>query len=86
MAVTTDPVVVINLFLCLVILVMGYSIFRKRENFSAFLIGSAFGLFGLSHLIQIIGITWIPEVTFILTRVCGYILVIAALWLFFIAD
>jgi len=86
MAVTTDPVVVINLFLCLVILVMGYGIYKRKEHFSAFLIGIAFGLFGVSHGIQLFGITQVPEVTFILTRVSGYILVIAALWLVFIAE
>lgn len=86
MAVTTDPIVVINFFLCLVILIMGSVIFKRKENFSAFLIGIAFGLFGVSHGIQLFGIVQVPEVTFILTRVCGYILVIAALWLFFITE
>lgn len=86
MEITSDPVIIINFFLCVVILVMGYIIYRKKEIFGAFLIGIAFGLFGLSHGIQIFGITWIPEVTFILTRICGYILVIAGLWLFFTAD
>lgn len=86
MAFTADPVVVINFFLCLVILVMGYVTYRRKENFSALLIGIAFGLFGLSHFTQLFGIAWIPEVTFILIRVCGYTLVIAALWLFFITE
>lgn len=84
MAVTTDPVVVINFFLCLVILVMGYITYRRKENFSALLTGIAFGLFGLSHFTQLSGITGIPEVTFILIRVCGYTLVIAALWLYLV--
>jgi hypothetical protein len=82
MAFTGDPVVVVNLLLCIVILVLGYFIYRKKENFSAFLIGIAFGMFGLSHFTQLFGITQIPEVTFILVRVVGYILVAAALWLF----
>jgi uncharacterized membrane protein YdcZ (DUF606 family) len=86
MGISADPVVGINFFLCLVILVMGYGIYTKRENFSALLIGIAFGLFGLSHLIQLFGITGIPETTFLLTRICGYILVIAALWLVFLSE
>lgn len=82
MAVIADPVVVINLLFCIVILVLGYFVYRKKENFSAFLIGIAFGMFGLSHFTQLFGLTQIPEVTFILVRACGYILVAAALWLF----
>jgi len=82
MAFTADPVVVINLLFCIVILVLGYVVYRKKENFSALLIGIAFGMFGLSHFTLLFGITQIPEVTFILVRACGYILVAAALWLF----
>jgi len=82
MAVTADPVVAINLLLCIVILVMGCAIYKKKESVSALLIGIAFGMFGLSHFTQLFGITWVPDLTFLLIRVCGYVLVIAALWLF----
>jgi hypothetical protein len=37
-------------------------------------------MFGLSHFSILTGIAY-PEFTFILLRVCGYILVAAALWL-----
>jgi len=84
MAISTDPVIIVNFLLCLVILVMGFVIYRRKENFSACMIGIAFGMFGLSHFTQLVGITSIPDVTFILIRVCGYVLVIAALWLYLI--
>ena len=83
-AFNADPVLIVNFFLCLVILVMGFLIYARKENFSACMIGVAFGMFGLSHFTQLFGIDWIPDVTFILIRVCGYILVIAALWLYLI--
>jgi len=76
----TDPVAAINLFLCIVIFVLGYLMYRRKEKISALLISIAFGMFGLSHFSVVTGIAF-PEVTFILLRICGYILVAAALWL-----
>jgi hypothetical protein len=70
----------INLILCIVIFLLGYLVYRKQERISAFLIGIAFGMFGLSHFSVLSGIAF-PDVTFILLRICGYILVAAALWL-----
>ena len=72
----------INLLLCIVIFLLGYLVYRKQEWICALLIGIAFGMFGLSHFSVLSGIAF-PEVTFILLRVCGYILVAAALWLLF---
>jgi hypothetical protein len=72
----------INLLLCIVIFLLGYLVYRKQERMSALLIGIAFGLFGLSHFSVLSGIAF-PEITFILLRICGYILVAAALWLLF---
>lgn len=75
-----DPVAAINLFLCIVIFVLGYLMYRRKEKICALLISIAFGMFGLSHFSVVTGIAF-PEVTFILLRICGYILVAAALWL-----
>jgi len=79
MAIVPDPVVIVNLILCAVILVLGYLVYRKRENIDALLIGIAFGMFGLSHLNTLLELSLFPEVTFVLLRICGYILVAAAL-------
>ena len=79
MAIVPDPVVIVNLILCSVILVLGYLVYRKRENIDALLIGIAFGMFGLSHLNTLLALSLFPEVTFVLLRICGYILVAAAL-------
>jgi hypothetical protein len=70
----------INLLLCIVVSLLGYQVYRRQEKISALLIGIAFGMFGLSHFRILAGISF-PEVTFILLRICGYILVAAALWL-----
>jgi hypothetical protein len=76
----TDPVAAINLLLCIVIFLLGCVMYRRKEKISALLIGIAFGMFGISHFSVVTGITF-PEITFILLRICGYILVAAALWL-----
>ena len=70
----------VNLILCIVIFVLGYLIYRRKEKIGALLIGIAFGMFGLSHFSVVTGIAF-PEITFILLRICGYDLVAAALWL-----
>jgi hypothetical protein len=81
MAFIPDPAVLVNLLLCGVILVLGYMVYRKRDNISALFIGVAFGMFGLSHLSTLLGQTLFPEVTFVLLRICGYMFIIAALYL-----
>ncbi len=82
MTVVPDLTSGINLLLCIVILLLGYLVYRKQEKISALLIGIAFGMFGVSHFSVLAGIA-LPEVTFILLRICGYVLVAGALWLLF---
>ena len=83
MAFIPDPVVIINLLLCIVILIFGCAAYRKSNDINALLIGIAFGLFGLSHLNTLLGLRLFPEITFVLLRLCGYILVAAALYRYF---
>ena len=82
MAAVPDPIIIINLLLCIIIFVLGFLVYRKLEKISAILISIAFGMFGLSHASVLFGLTLFPEITFILLRICAYILVAAALWLF----
>jgi hypothetical protein len=82
MTAVPDITASINLLLCIVIFLLGYMVYRRQEKISALLIGIAFGLFGLSHFSVVTGITF-PEITFILLRICGYVLVAAALWLLY---
>ena len=81
MAFIPDPVIIINLILCIVIFIFGYAAYRKSNNVNPLLIGIAFGLFGLSHLNTLLGLTLFPEITFVLLRLSGYVLVAAALYL-----
>ncbi len=81
MAFVPEPIVVLNLVLCVVILLLGYLVYRKRDITSALFIGIAFGIFGLSHLNTLFVPPLFPEVTFALLRICGYLIVAAALYL-----
>jgi hypothetical protein len=81
MAFIPEPIVVLNLVLCIVILVLGYLVYRKRNIISALFIGIAFGIFGLSHLNTLFAPPLFPDVTFALLRICGYLIVAAALYL-----
>ncbi len=81
MAFVPEPIIVLNLVLCVVILLLGYLVYRKRDIISALFIGIAFGIFGLSHLNILFVPPLFPEVTFALLRICGYLIVAAALYL-----
>ena len=76
-----EPIIVLNLVLCVVILLLGYLVYRKRDIISALFIGIEFGIFGLSHLNTLFVPPLFPEVTFALLRICGYLIVAAALYL-----
>ena len=81
MAFVPDPAVLVNLLLCVIILALGYLVYRKRNSISALFIAVAFGMFGLSHLSTLLAQTLFPDITFVLLRICGYIFVAAALYL-----
>jgi Na+/proline symporter len=80
MALVSDPAVIVNLVLCAIILILGFLVYRKRENMDALLIGFAFGLFGVSHFYTLLGLSLWPEITFVMLRIVGYILVAVALY------
>lgn len=83
MAFVPDPVVILNLLLCIIILIMGCAIYWKKSDFNALMIGIAFGLFGITHLRTLLGVEFLPTIAFALLRLCGYILVAVALYQYF---
>jgi hypothetical protein len=75
-----DPVASLNLIFCVVIVVLGYLGYRKKRNPLPILVGVAFGLFGVSHLLTILSLN---EVTVLLViRGLGYLIVMFALYKF----
>jgi CHASE2 domain-containing sensor protein len=78
-----DPIVILNLILCIVILAIGCAAYWKSRDINALLIGIAFGLFGLTHLNTLLGLSLFPDLMFAILRLCGYFLVAAALYRYF---
>jgi hypothetical protein len=83
MAFIPDPIVILNLILCIVILIIGYAAYSKSSDINALLIGIAFGLFGLSHLTTLFGLTQVPDFILAILRLAGYVLVAWALYRYF---
>ncbi len=75
---------VVNLVLCIIILSFACKNYKKTKSKSVLLIGTAFGLFGVSHLSNLLGIQKtgiIPELL-IGIRTAAYLLVLWAIFNF----
>lgn len=79
MAIMFDPITTVNLILSLTILVLGVAAYGKKRNRFALYIGAAFGLFGLSHLLTLLGLAQSLTVFLIIIRTLAYLIVIFAL-------
>lgn len=73
-------VTVINLVLTVIVLVMGAWIYSRDRSQVALLIGTAFGLFAVSHLITLLNMAAQLDTAVIVIRVVAYLLAIAALY------
>jgi hypothetical protein len=76
-----DPLVATNLLLCIIILVMGIVENTKSKTHLPLYVGIAFGLFGVSHLMTLLGLATSFSVLLIVIRLAAYILVIYSLYL-----
>ncbi len=77
-----DPIYVMNLVLCSIIVILGYLTYRKSKEMIPIYIGMGFTLFGISHLATILGLKEMPSDALIVIRTLGYLLVIFALYTF----
>ncbi|MCW4022566.1 MAG: hypothetical protein NWF02_05340 [Candidatus Bathyarchaeota archaeon] len=80
MAFVLDPMYIMNLTLCIIILVLGIFGYRKQNNTVPLYVGVAFGLFGVSHLATILGFKDALELFLIIIRTIAYLLVVFALY------
>jgi hypothetical protein len=80
MHVVWDPITVVNLVLCIVILVFGVVGYRRSGRAFPLYIGIAFGLFGLSHLMTLLGLKDPLAGALIVIRTLAYLLVAFALY------
>jgi len=77
-----DPILFMNLVLCIIILVLGIICTKRSGEFLPIYIGAAFGLFGVSHAATLLGLKDYLTIPLILVRLCAYLLVVWALILF----
>lgn len=79
-----DPILVVNLLLCIIILFFAGKDYKKNKVSSVLMVGIAFGLFGVSHLANLLGIAKngiIPGLL-IAVRTAAYLLVLWAIFKF----
>jgi hypothetical protein len=80
MSIVWDPITVVNLVLCIIILVFAVVGYRRSGKTFPLYIGIAFGLFGLSHLATLLGLKDSLSGVLILVRTLAYLLVAFALY------
>jgi hypothetical protein len=80
MVLVLDPIYIVNLMLCIIILFLGVFGYRKKGNPVQLYVGIAFGLFGVSHLATILGLKDALEVPLIVIRTIAYLVVVFALY------
>ena len=76
-----DPIVLVNLILCVIILVMGIWEYMRTKARLELYIGVAFGLFGVSHLLTLLGLATSLTIPLIIIRLLAYLTVIYALYI-----
>jgi len=73
-------VTIVNLVLCVIILALGIWGYSKKKNDVPLYIGIAFGLFGVSHLLTLLGLAAGLTAFLIVIRLIAYLLVVFALY------
>jgi len=74
-----DPVRMLNVILCAMIVFLGVWGYIKNKDIFALLIASAFGLFGISHTLGFFGAMRFERMILVI-RLTAYIIVVFALY------
>lgn len=75
-----DVITSLNLILCIAIFLLGYWCYVKRKNQMALFVGISFALFGITHIVTLLGYTARFEGVMIIVRLIAYLIVIFALY------
>jgi uncharacterized membrane protein (UPF0136 family) len=76
-----DAVALVNLFLSVVIVVLGVWEYTRTKSRVALYVGVAFGLFGISHLLTLLGLADSLMGLLIIIRYLAYMTVIYVLYI-----
>ena len=74
-----DPVTILNFVLCVVIVVLSFVVYNRKKTTLAVCIGVAFGLFGISHLATLLGLSDVLGTVLIVVRTVAYLTIVYAL-------
>ena len=77
-----DTIYLVNFILCATIFVLGVWGYKNKGDTIPLYIGVAFGIFGLTHLLTLLGFREILTIVFIIIRTIAYLLVVFALYKF----
>jgi|GEM_PF-667689 len=80
MSIIMDPISILNLALSIIILITGYWGYKNKKDIVPLYVGVAFGLFGLTHLLTVLGFREALTNVFLVVRTIGYLIVIFALY------
>ena len=75
-----DTVTMMNLVLCVVIVALAIVAYVSKKSRTAMYIGAAFALYGISHLITLIGLADLLTDLLLIVRTIGYLIIIFALY------
>lgn len=73
-----DPTTLLNFIFAVIIVILGYWVYRAKKLVLALYIALAFGLFAISHLAMLLG-TPSSDISIIVIRSLAYLVVIYAL-------
>ena len=80
MAFDWNPITIVNTMLCIAILILGCWGYQKGKAKMPLAVGIAFGIFGVSHIVTILGLEQSLTNFLIIIRVLAYLIVVLALY------
>ncbi|MFO8061342.1 MAG: hypothetical protein R6U31_00275 [bacterium] len=80
MGLVWDPVNIINIILCTVIVILGFMAYKRGNKTVALLIAIAFLIFDVSHLVTFFGLADSWEAFLMIIRTLGYLTVVLAMY------
>ncbi len=75
-----DTTAIVNLVLCVVIVALAIVAYTSKKSRIAIYIGIAFALYGVSHLMTLIGLAQSLTDVLLIVRTLGYLIIIFALY------
>ena len=76
----TMSITLINLILAAVVLILGIWAYVRKQSKAGLLVGIAFGLFAVAHLLTLLGMADTLNTFLIAVRILGYVAAMAAVY------